>query len=197
MLNDITREAGRNRRRKRVGRGESSGLGKTSGRGNKGCQARAGGGTRPLHEGGQMPIFRRLPKRGFSNFHFRTEYQVVNVAALEQRFDDGAHVDLDALRRVRLVRARTGLLKVLGTGTLSKKLTVSAHAFSPKAKELIENAGGSAQLIERPSPQAQAAAKRNTRKTERLAKRAAGRKGGAPAAKSAAPAESPNPEAPA
>lgn len=163
MLDQITMEAGGHKRRKRVGRGEASGLGKTCTRGNKGCQSRAGGGTRPLHEGGQMPLFRRLPKRGFSNFHFRKEYEVVNLDVLEALFDSGQTVDAAALKAQGLVRC-TGLLKILGQGTLAKKLTVVAHAFSASARTAIEQAGGVAQQIEQRSPAEKARAKRRAAK---------------------------------
>lgn len=162
MLNDITQEGGANRRPKRVGRGHGSGSGKTCGRGHKGCQSRSGGGTRPLHEGGQMPIFRRLPKRGFSNYQFRTEFEIVNVARLEVACKDGETVDIEAFRRLGVVSGRKPLLKVLGDGTLTKKLTVSAHAFSRQAREAIEKAGGVATLIERPNRAKQARAKRGS-----------------------------------
>ncbi len=167
MLNDVTIQAGARKRRLRVGRGESSGKGKTSGRGNKGCQARAGGGVRPLTEGGQMPLFRRLPKRGFSNFKFRTEYQIVNVGVLNDRFDDGGTVDPDTLRKLRLVESTQPLVRVLASGKLEKRLVVRAHAFSRKAKELIEQAGGKAELIEDLSAAEKAARKRNTAKQAR------------------------------
>lgn len=163
-LDQITAQAGAHRRRKRVGRGEASGHGKTCGRGNKGCQSRAGGGTRPLHEGGQMPIFRRLPKRGFSNFEFRTEYQVVNLARLDQAFSAGQTVNVESLRQHGLVSSEAPLVKILGTGGLSKKLTVEAHAFSASAAEAIEKAGGTVQRIERGTPADKARAKRNTTK---------------------------------
>ena len=162
MLNEITRTAGARRRRKRVGRGESSGHGKTCGRGTKGCQSRSGGGVRPLSEGGQMPIFRRLPKRGFSNFQFRTRYEVVNLAALEAHFAEAATVDIAALRAARLIRPGESPVKVLGTGALSKKLTIEAHAFSDSARAAIEKAGGTIKLIARPDPAEQAKTKRKT-----------------------------------
>jgi large subunit ribosomal protein L15 len=164
MLNDITTAAGRHKRRKRVGRGESSGHGKTCGRGNKGCQARSGGGVRPLTEGGQMPTFRRLPKRGFSNFNFRTEYHVVNVGDLDKHFTDGATVDLEALRHAGLVRGVDPVVKLLGDGTLSKKLSVSVHAASAAARSAIEKAGGTLNLIPRRDPAVLARLKRNTAK---------------------------------
>ena len=164
MLHEVTSQAGGHQRRKRVGRGEASGHGKTCGRGNKGCQSRAGGGTRLLHEGGQMPIFRRLPKRGFSNFHFRAAYQVVNLAALSELFQDGQTVNVDALCKANLVRGGEAWVKILGDGKLTKKLTVVAHAFSAGAKAAIEKAGGTAQVIEQRDPAQQARAKRNTAK---------------------------------
>ncbi len=178
MLNEITATAGASRRRKRVGRGESSGHGKTSGRGNKGYQARAGGGARKLTEGCQMPLFRRLPKRGFSNFEFRTEYQVVNVGALNDEFDAGGRVDLDSLRKLKLVHGARPMVRILGHGKLEKKLTVQAHAFSGKARAAIEQAGGTVQVIERPDPAALARQKRNSAKKSAPAK---GEKGAPPA----------------
>ena len=173
MLNDVTTVAGAHKRRKRVGRGESSGHGKTCGRGNKGCQSRAGGGVRPLHEGGQMPIFRRLPKRGFSNFGFRIAYSVVNLADLEAHFDSGAIVNVATLRQAGLVGGVEPLIKVLGDGALSKKLTLEVHAVSQKAREALEKAGGTLKLIARRDGAALARAKRNTAKAEKKQKRAA------------------------
>ena len=170
-LDQITAAAGAHQRRKRVGRGESSGHGRQSGRGNKGCQARAGGGTRPLHEGGQMPIFRRLPKRGFNNYEFRTEYRVVNLGRLEAEFSDGQKVDPQTLRDKGLVYGSALLIKVLGKGTLSKKLTVEAHAFSASAKEAIEKAGGAVHVLPQRDSAALAKAKRNSAK-QAAAKRA-------------------------
>ena len=164
MLNEVTRRAGAHKRPKRVGRGRSSGRGKTCGRGHKGSQSRSGGGAHRLHEGGQMPIFRRIPKRGFSNFNFRTEYEIVNVSTLDERFQDGETVDLDVLKKLRLVRGQRPLVKILAKGTLGKKLTVEAHVFSVKARAAIEQAGGTAKVIERRSPQDAARAKRNTAK---------------------------------
>ncbi len=164
MLNEVTRQAGARKRRKRVGRGRSSGRGKTCGRGHKGSQSRSGGGAHRLHEGGQMPIFRRIPKRGFSNFNFRTEYEIVNVSTLDERFQDGETVDLDVLKKLRLVRGQRPLVKILAKGTLGKKLTVEAHVFSAKARAAIEQVGGTVKVIERRSPQDAARAKRNTAK---------------------------------
>ena len=173
MIDRITLEAGGNKRRKRVGRGEGSGHGKTCCRGNKGCQSRAGGGTRPLHEGGQMPIFRRLPKRGFNNYNFRIEYQVVNLAALEAQFTAGQTVNAAALVGAGLIGSVTAPVKVLGTGTLSKKLTLAVDAISGTAKAAIEKAGGAVKLPERVSAAEKAKAKRNVTKKLRASERAA------------------------
>src|SRR5262245_4023126 len=134
---DVTKLGGRDRRPKRVGRGEGSGWGKTSGRGNKGSGQRSGWKQRGLQEGGQMPIFRRIPKRGFSNFKFTTRYQVVNVAALEKAFNASAHVTAEALHQAGLIRKHSEPVKILGTGELKKKLTVDAAAFSESAMEKI------------------------------------------------------------
>lgn len=166
MVNDITAQAGAAKRRKRVGRGESSGQGKTCGRGHKGARSRSGCDIRPLTEGGQMPLFRRLPKRGFNNFNFRREYQIVNIGTLNERFDDGDKVDIATLQQCRLVQARLPRVRILGKGKLEKKLTVEAHAFSQHAREVIEQAGGTVSLIECQSPAEKAAAKRNTAKTK-------------------------------
>lgn len=164
MIHDVTSKAGANRRRKRIGRGESSGQGKTAGRGHKGLKARSGGKTRKLTEGGQMPLFRRIAKRGFSNANFETRFETINLADLERCFDAGATVDLDALRDRRLFQGRQPRVKVLAKGALTKKLTVSAHAFSEKAKAAIEQAGGSAQVVEQLDKAAAAKAKRRTAK---------------------------------
>lgn len=131
---------------KRLGRGTGSGLGKTSGKGHKGQWARSGGGVRPGFEGGQTPIARRLPKRGFNN-KFRTEYDIVNVEALNA-FDNDAVVTHELLVEQGLCGGKHGLLKVLGNGTLTKKLTVKADKFSASAKNAIEAAGGVAEVIE-------------------------------------------------
>ncbi len=181
LLNNVTEAAGAHQRRKRVGRGEASGHGRQSGRGNKGCQARAGGGTRLLHEGGQMPLFRRVPKRGFSNFNFATVYAVVNVGDLSARFNDGETVNAAALRARGMLGSGARPLKVLGNGALAKKLTVEADAVSAKAREAIEKAGGSVKLIEHKDRAALAKAKRNS------VKQAKGGKKGQPA-QPAAPA---------
>jgi large subunit ribosomal protein L15 len=144
-LSRLSPSKGANRPRKRLGRGPGSGQGKTAGKGHKGRAARSGGNTPPGYEGGQMPLQRRLPKRGFRN-PFRKEYAVVNLADLEARFEAKAVVDVAALIAERLVR-RGDLVKVLGQGELKKALTVKAHAFSGTAKERIAAAGGQAEVI--------------------------------------------------
>lgn len=132
---------------KRLGRGIGSGLGKTSGKGHKGQWARSGGGVRPGFEGGQTPIARRIPKRGFNNFNFETTYNIVNLDILD-KFENGAVVSPEVLYAAGLVTDKKTLnLKVLGAGTLTKKLTVSAHKFSASAKSAIEAAGGTVEVI--------------------------------------------------
>ena len=131
----------------RKGRGTGSGNGKTAGRGHKGQWARSGGGVRPGFEGGQMPAYRRLPKRGFDNSRFATNYATVNVAALEEAFQSGATVDLVSLIESGIIKKPLDGLKVLGNGKLTKKLTVKAHKVSEAAKAKIEAAGGSVEVI--------------------------------------------------
>lgn len=144
-LHDLKPRPGAKHRRKRLGQGESSGRGKTAGRGGKGQTARSGSSIRIGFEGGQMPLIRRIPKRGFNNTRFTTRYLPVNVEALNA-FDDGARVDETALRGVGLVNGRGDGVKVLGNGELSKKLTVCAHAFSASAKAKIEAKGGTCEV---------------------------------------------------
>ena len=132
--------------RKRVGRGIGSGLGKTSGKGHKGQNARSGGGVRQGFEGGQLPLFRRLPKRGFSNAMFKTEYAIINLSDLN-KFEDGAVVTPELLKEMGLVKKQLDGIKVLGNGKLDKKLVVKAHKFSDVAKEQIEKLGGKAEVI--------------------------------------------------
>lgn len=146
-ITEITKLAGRDRRPRRVGRGEGSGVGKTSGRGHKGGGQRAGWKQRGMQEGGQMPTFRRMPKRGFSNAKFRVEYGVVNLADLEARFEADAHVTPQALRAFGMIRSVRRPVKVLGNGGLTKKLRVDAAAFSKTAMEKIKAAGGEAKII--------------------------------------------------
>jgi large subunit ribosomal protein L15 len=133
--------------RKRVGRGIGSGLGKTSGRGHKGLNARSGASRRPGYEGGQMPIYRRVPKRGFTNARFRVDYTVINVDEFNV-FADGDTVDFETILTRGLASPTAPLLKVLGNGELKRKLTVRAQKFSASAKSKIEAAGGSAVVID-------------------------------------------------
>ena len=129
----------------RKGRGPGSGNGKTAGKGHKGQNARSGGGVRPGFEGGQIPLYRKLPKRGFNN-KFATNYAIVNVAALNEKFENGAVVDLAALKAAGLIKKELDGVKVLGNGEISKALTVKAAVFSATAKEKIEAAGGKTEV---------------------------------------------------
>ena len=147
MLNhEITAIVGKDKARKRVGRGRGTGHGKTCGRGHKGANSRAGSTRLSLSEGGQMPLFRRLPKRGFNNFNFADRYEIVNVCQLE-RFEEGAEVGVDQLVAAGLVDRAKSKVKVLGNGALTKKLKVSAHKFSRSAQEKIANCGGSVSIV--------------------------------------------------
>ena len=141
-LHELKPNPGAKHRRKRLGCGESSGLGKTSGRGHKGQKSRSGGGVRPGFEGGQMPLHRRLPKKGFSNVQFAPKVAVVNVSQLNAKFEDGATVNEESLRAAGLVNGRYDAVKVLGNGDLERKLTVAVDAVSASAKAKIEAAGG-------------------------------------------------------
>ncbi len=145
-LHDLRPARGAKKGRKRVGRGPGSGTGKTAGRGHKGQKSRSGYSRRYGFEGGQMPLVRRIPKRGFTNI-FRVEYQLVHLADLEEAFDNGAQVTLEALAEKRLIRAGKGPVKVLSDGELGKKLTVQAHKFSRAAQAKIEAAGGSCEVV--------------------------------------------------
>jgi large subunit ribosomal protein L15 len=146
-LNNLKPAAGSKFERKRVGRGPGSGNGKTAGRGNKGAQSRSGYSYKRGFEGGQMPLHRRVPKRGFNNTDFRTEYEVVNLDQLEARFDAGATVTLEALRAAGLVNVRNPRVKVLARGEVGKPLTVQAHKFSGKAAEKLAAVGGRAEVL--------------------------------------------------
>ncbi|MEE9296489.1 MAG: 50S ribosomal protein L15 [Phycisphaerae bacterium] len=146
-LAQITKLAGAHKRPRRVGRGTGSGRGKTCGRGHKGAGSRAGFKRRALSEGGQMPLFRRLPKRGFNNAKFATRYNIVNVKDLEERFDAGAHVTPAALMDAGLIRHKKLAVKILGSGELVKKITVEADRFSKQAADKIKAAGGEVKLI--------------------------------------------------
>lgn len=132
--------------RKRVGRGPGSGNGKTSGKGHKGQNARSGGGVRPGFEGGQLPLYRRLSKRGFNNYNFRTVYATVNVGDLD-RFEEGTVITKELLIETGLVKKELDGIKILGNGELTKKLTVKANKFSSSAKAKIENVGGTIEVI--------------------------------------------------
>ena len=145
-LHELRPNEGAFQTKKRVGRGVGSGLGKTSGKGHKGQNARSGGGVRPGFEGGQLPLFRRLPKRGFSNAMFKTEYTTINVSDLE-KFDNGAVVTPEVLKEMGILKKQLAGVKVLGNGNLTKKLTVKAHKFSSSAIEKIEAIGGKAEVI--------------------------------------------------
>lgn len=145
-LNELYAVEGSTKARKRVGRGQGSGTGKTSGKGEKGQNARSGGGVRPGFEGGQLPLFRRLSKRGFNNYNFRIVYSTVNVSDLN-RFEDGTVVDTKLLKEVKLIRKELDGVKILGNGDLTKKLTVKANAFTENAKEKIEKIGGKTEVI--------------------------------------------------
>lgn len=144
-LNELKPAAGSRKKEVRVGRGVGSGNGKTSGRGHKGQKARSGGGVRPGFEGGQMPIYRRLPKRGFKNI-WAKEYAEVNVETLN-RFEDGAEVDAVALVEIGILKNVLDGVRILGKGELTKKLTVRAQGFTKTAVQKIESVGGKTEVI--------------------------------------------------
>ena len=147
MLNhEITSIAGKHTRRRRVGRGSGSGHGKTCGRGHKGAGSRAGSTSVSLCEGGQMPLFRRLPKRGFNNYNFANRCEIVNVCQLE-RFEDGAIVGVEQLSGAGLIDSIKSKVKILGKGDLTKKLQVTAHKFSRNAEQKIAASGGIVKMI--------------------------------------------------
>lgn len=148
-LHDLPKSGGF-KRRKRVGRGEGNGRGKTSGKGHKGARARSGYSLRPGFESGHVPLYRKLPKRGFSNVRFSTRYAVVNIGELDGL--EGDSIDRDALVAAGLIRRSERLVKVLGEGEVSRALTVSAHRFSGSARAKLEAAGGKAILIEGAAP---------------------------------------------
>ncbi len=145
-LHELSSNPGARHRRKRVGRGDSSGMGKTCCRGEKGQKSRSGSSVRPFFEGGQIPLFRRLPKRGF-NHPDHVEYHLVNLSVLEEHFESGEVVDMESLRGKRLLGKSDRALKVLADGSLSKALTVRAQKFSAAAKDAIEAAGGRAEVV--------------------------------------------------
>jgi len=146
-IHDLRPAAGATRKAKRLGQGLGSGTGKTSGKGHKGHKARTGGGVRPGFEGGQMPLTRRTPKRGFNNARFAKVFQVVNIESLDKKFEAGQEVNAEALKSARLIESLNVPVKVLGRGELSKALNVKAAAFSKGAEEKIKAAGGSAEVI--------------------------------------------------
>ncbi len=148
MIHEITRDAGAHKLRKRVGRGESSGHGKTSGRGTKGSGARAGGGPAFGSEGGNMPLFRRLPKRGFNNAAFAQRFYVINVGDLDRHFEDHQIVDAAALVSRHLIRDERFPVKILGDGPLTRKLHVVAAQVSKQARKKITDAGGTVKTLE-------------------------------------------------
>ena len=145
-LNELEKNIGATHRAKRKGTGRGTGNGKTAGKGQKGQNARSGGGVRVNFEGGQLPLYRRLPKRGFSNYEFKTVYAVINVSDLN-RFDNGTLVTPALLREVGLVKNQLDGVKVLGNGELEKKLTIQANKFSSSAIEKIEKSGSKAEVI--------------------------------------------------
>lgn len=145
-LHELRQNPGATTSKKRVGRGSGSGLGKTSGRGHKGQNARSGGGVNPVFEGGQLPLYRRLPKRGFSNHPFKKEYAVINLSSLNV-FNDGDVVTPALLKEKKIIKKQLSGIKVLGNGNLEKKLTIQAHKFSKSALEKINKSGSKAEVI--------------------------------------------------
>jgi large subunit ribosomal protein L15 len=153
-LEDLRPAKGSTKKRKRVGRGRSSGTGKTSSRGHKGLKARSGGGARPGFEGGQMPLYRRLPKRGFLPYGGKTEFAIVNVKDLSARFAAGSVVDPDGLVNAGLIkRGGRHNVKVLGDGAVAHALTVKAHRVSESARQKVEGAGGRIEIIAAARPE--------------------------------------------
>lgn len=146
-LHELSPAPGSTKSAWRKGRGVGSGNGKTAGRGHKGQNARTGGGVRPGFEGGQIPLYRRLPKRGFTNSLFKKEYAIINLETLDKLFNDGDAVSMETLLEKGVIRKELNGLKVLGRGEITKKLTVKAAIFSASAKEKIEAAGGKAEVV--------------------------------------------------
>jgi len=147
LSDDITSVAGAYKKRKRLGRGRGTGHGKTCGRGHKGSGSRAGSFTRLTYEGGQMPLFRRMPKRGSNNHNFARRYEVVNVSQLERFFSDGAVISVEQLVAANLVDDAGSRVKILGDGELTKKLEVTAHKFSKTAEQKIADCGGTVKIV--------------------------------------------------
>ena len=146
-LNDLHPAEGSTHKAKRLGQGIGSGTGKTSGKGNKGDKSRTGGGVRPGFEGGQMPLTRRTPKRGFNNARFAKVFQPVNLEALDKKFDAGAEVDAEAMFNARIIRKKGIPVKILADGDLTKALKIKAGAFSKEAVKKIEAAGGTHEVV--------------------------------------------------
>ncbi len=182
-LDDVHRGIVKNKKRRRVGRGPGSGHGKTSGRGHKGQQSRSGYSRHPVFQGGAMPLVRRVPKRGFHN-RFAPQVVAVNVSDLDRVFDAGAEVTPETLKLRSLIHGRFDMVKVLGDGELTKKLTVTAHRFSKSARAKIEQAGGTVVELPGKKPVGKAASRQAEQQT-------------APAAAEAKPAEAQGGEAPA
>jgi large subunit ribosomal protein L15 len=151
---DLHAPRGANKRKRIVGRGQGSGRGTTAGKGNKGQQSRSGGKTYLGFEGGQMPLYRRLAHRGFSNYPFKTVYDVINLRDIEKHFEDGATVDIASLKAAGLVKGKKVLVKILGDGKITKKLNVEISALSASAKEKIVEAGGTVKGYAPPDPEA-------------------------------------------
>ena len=145
-LHELEKNIGATHAKKRVGRGSGSGLGKTSGRGQKGQKARSGGSINPVFEGGQLPLYRRLPKRGFTNDKFRTRYAVINLNELN-RFEEGTVVTPALLKETGIIKKQLAGIKVLGTGKLEKKLTIQANKFTKSALEKIKESGSKSDVI--------------------------------------------------
>ncbi len=145
-LHELSPQAGSSKKAWRKGRGVGTGNGKTAGRGHKGQNARSGGGVRPGFEGGQLPLYRRIPKHGFSNYLFKKNYAIINVEQLD-KYENGAVISLETLVNDGVIRKELDGLKVLGNGDITKKLTVRATVFSASAKEKIEAAGGKAEVV--------------------------------------------------
>ena len=147
IIDDVHRGIQKRRKRKRIGRGTGSGHGKTAGRGHKGYGSRAGASKQVGYEGGQMPLFRRIAKRGFNNNQFAAKVAIVNVSSLERAFEDGAVVNAEALAEKGLAKGQFDVIKILGNGALTKKLTVQAHRFSKSAEQKIAASGGTVEKI--------------------------------------------------
>lgn len=146
-LHELSPADGSVRNRYRKGRGPGSGNGKTAGKGHKGQNARAGGGVRPGFEGGQSPLHRRIPKRGFKNARFKKDYAIINLGTLDKRFADGDEVTVEKLLEAKIIKKELCGLKILANGELTKKLTVKAKVFSENAKNKIEALGGKAEVM--------------------------------------------------